>query len=241
MKLPHRRQFLHLAAGAAALPTASHMATAQTYPARPITIVVPYAAGGGSDVVARVVGEHMRATLGQPVLIENVVGAGGGIGLRRVARAPSDGYTIVMGNWGTHVALGAIYQLDFDLLDFAPVAQLAGQPGLIATRKTVPVSNLRELIAWLKTNQDKVSVGTSGVGGESHVWGVFFQNVISVHLQFVPYRGAGPATNDLVAGHIDLMINDSVNFLPYLRAGAIKAFAVLSKNRHRGPRRPHRR
>jgi tripartite-type tricarboxylate transporter receptor subunit TctC len=230
VKLP-RRKFLHLAAGAVALPAVSRIARAQVYPTRPITIVVPYAAGGGSDVVARVVGEHMRATLGQPALIENVVGAGGAIGLRRVARAPSDGYTLVMGNWGTHVALGATYQLDFDLLDFAPIAQLPGQPGMIATRKTVPVSNLRELIAWLKANQDKVSVGTSGVGGASHVWGVFFQNAIGVHLQFVPYRGAGPATNDLVAGHIDLMINDSSNFLPYLRAGAIKAFAVLSKNR----------
>jgi tripartite-type tricarboxylate transporter receptor subunit TctC len=159
-----RRQFLHLAAGAAVLPTASRIARAQAYPTRPITIVVPYAAGGQFDVVARVVGEHMRATLGQPVLIENVVGAGGTIGLRRVARAPSDGYTIVMGNWGTHVALGAIYQLDFDLLDFAPVAQLPGQPGMIATRKTLPVSNLRELIAWLKANQDK------GVGRHFRGW-----------------------------------------------------------------------
>jgi tripartite-type tricarboxylate transporter receptor subunit TctC len=226
-----RRQFLHLTAGAAVLPTASRIARAQAYPTRPITIVVPYTAGGQSDVVARIVGEHMRATLGQPVLIENVAGAGGTIGLRRVARAPSDGYTIVMGNWGTHVALGATYQLDFDLWDFEPIAQLPSQPGLIATRMTVPVTNLRELIAWLKANQDKVSVGTSGVGGESHVWGVLFQNVIGVHLQFVPYRGAGPATNDLVAGHIDLMINVSSNFVPHLRGGAIKAFAVLSKNR----------
>ena len=144
MKLPHRRQFLHLAAGVAALPAVSRIARAQTYPARPITIVVPVAAGGQSDVTARIVGEHMRATLGQPVLIENVSGAAGTIGLRRVAHGPSDGYTIVMGNWGTHVALGATYQLDFDLLDFAPIAQLPSQPGLIATRKTVPVSNLRE-------------------------------------------------------------------------------------------------
>ena len=228
MKLPHRRQFLHLAAGVAALPAVSRIARAQTYPARPITIVVPVAAGGQSDVTARIVGEHMRATLGQPVLIENVSGAAGTIGLRRVAHGPSDGYTIVMGNWGTHVALGATYQLDFDLLDLTPVAQLPTFPCLIATRKTVPASNLRELIAWLKANQDKVSVGTSGVGGASHVWGVFFQNVVGVHLQFVPYRGAGPATNDLVAGHIDLMLNTSTNFLPHLRVGAIKAFAVLT-------------
>jgi tripartite-type tricarboxylate transporter receptor subunit TctC len=226
-----RRRFLRLAAGAATLPAVSRVATAQTYPSRPITMIVPVAAGGASDAVARILAERMRQSLGRPIIVENVVGAAGTIGLRRAARAPSDGYTIGMGNWGTHVALGATYQLDFDLLDFAPVAQLPGQPGMIATRKTVPVSNLRELIAWLKANQDKVSVGTSGIGGESHVWGISFQNAIGVRLQFVPYRGAGPATNDLVAGHIDLMINVSSNFVPHLRGGAIKAFATLSKNR----------
>jgi len=227
-----RRQFLGLAAGAAALPAVSRIARAQTYPSRPITIVVPYAAGGPTDVIARVLGNRMRQALGQPVLLENVVGAGGSIGLRRVARASSDGYTVGIGNWGTHVALGVTYQLDYDLLkDFEPVAQIPGNPMLIVTGKAVPANNLKELIAWLKTNQEKVSVGTSGVGGGSHVAGVFFQNAIRARFQYVPYRGAGPATNDLVAGQIDLMIGAPADVLPHLRAGTMKAYAVMTRSR----------
>jgi tripartite-type tricarboxylate transporter receptor subunit TctC len=230
MKIP-RRQFLHLA-GAAVLPALSRMARAQAYPARPITIIVPYAAGGPSDVIARVLGQRMRGILGQPVLIENVVGAGGSIGLGRVVRAAPDGYTVVLGNWGTHLALGAAYQLDFDLLkDFEPVAQLPSNPLLIVTRKAVPAYDLKGLIAWLKANQDKVSVGTSGVGGASHIAGVFFQNAIGARFQFIPYRGAGPAMNDMIAGQIDLMIDASPDVLPHLRAGSIKAFAVMTQSR----------
>jgi tripartite-type tricarboxylate transporter receptor subunit TctC len=231
MKIP-RRQFLRLTAGAAALPAFSRVVSAQTYPTRPITIVVPYAAGGPSDVIARVLGDRMRQALGQPVLIENVVGAGGSIGLRRVARASPDGYTVSLGNWGTHVALGVIYQLDYDLLkDFEPVAQIPGNPMLIVTGKAVLANNLKELIAWLKANQEKVSVGTSGVGGGSHVAGVFFQNAIGARFQYVPYRGAGPAINDLVAGQIDLMVDSSADVLPHLRAGTLKAYAVMTKSR----------
>ena len=227
-----RRQFLHLAAVAVALPAVSRIAWAQTYPARPLTIIVPYAAGGPTDVIARVLAERMRAQLGQPVLIENVVGAGGSIALGRVARASPDGYTIVLGNWGTHAALGAVYKLDYDLLkDFEPVAQVPGISNIIVTRKTVPANNLKELIAWLKANQDKVSVGTSGVGGASHIAGVFFQNAIGARFQFVPYRGAAPAMNDLVAGQIDLMVDGSPNCLPHLRTGAIKAYAVTTQSR----------
>jgi tripartite-type tricarboxylate transporter receptor subunit TctC len=231
MRIP-RRRFLYLAAGAAALPALSRVARAQAYPSRPITIIVAYAAGGPSDVIARVLVERMRGQLGQPVLVENVVGAGGSIALGRVARASPDGYTIVLGNWGTHVALGAAYKLDYDLLkDFEPVAQVPGNPMMIVTRKTVPANNLKELIAWLKANQDKVSVGTSGVGGGSHIAGVFFQNAIGARFQFVPYRGAGPAMNDLVAGQIDLMVDASPDCLPHLRAGAIKAYAVMTQSR----------
>jgi len=227
-----RRQFLHLAAGATALPAVSRIARAQAYPSRPITIVVPYAAGGPTDVIARVLGQQMRGQLGQPVLVENVVGAGGSIALGRVAHAPRDGYTVVLGNWGTHVALGAVYKLDYDLLkDFEPVAQVPGNLMIIVTRKTVPANNLKELIAWLKGNQDKVTVGTSGVGGGSHIAGVFFQTAISARFQFVPYRGAGPAMNDLVAGQIDLMVDASPDCLPHLRAGAIKAYAVMTQSR----------
>jgi tripartite-type tricarboxylate transporter receptor subunit TctC len=231
MKL-QRRQFLHLAAGAAALPAVSRIVSAQTYPTRPITVVVPSAAGGPTDVIARVLGQQMRGQLGQPVLVENVVGAGGSIALGRVARASPDGYTVVLGNWGTHVALGAVYKLDYDLLkDLEPVAQVPGNPIFIVTRKTVPASDLKELIAWLKANQDKVAVGTSGVGGASHIIGVFFQNAIGTHFQFVPYRGGGPAMNDLVAGQIDLMVDASPDCLPHLHAGAIKAYAVMAQRR----------
>jgi tripartite-type tricarboxylate transporter receptor subunit TctC len=231
MKLP-RRQFLHLVAGAAALPAVSRIAMTQPYPSRPITIVVPYAAGGATDLIARVLGDRMGRALGQPVLVENVVGSGGSIGLRRVARASPDGYTVVVGNWGTHVALGATYELDYDLFgDFEPIAQLPGPPVLIVTKKAVPANDLKELIAWLKANQDKVSVGTSGVGGTSHVAGVFLQNAIGARFQYVPHRGAGRAIDDLVAGHTDLMVDASPNVLPHLRAGTVKAYAVMTTGR----------
>jgi tripartite-type tricarboxylate transporter receptor subunit TctC len=231
MKIP-RRQFLHLAAGAAVVPAVSRIAMTQPYPLRPITIVVPYAAGGATDLIARVLGDRLGRALGQPVLVENVVGAGGSIGLRRVARASPDGYTVVIGNWGTHVALGVTYRLDYDLFeDFEPIAQLPGPPVLIVTKKAVPANNLKELIAWLKTNQDKVSVGTSGVGGTSHVAGVFLQNAIGARFQYVPHRGAGRAIDDLVAGHTDLMVDASPNVLPHLRAGRIKAYAVMTTSR----------
>jgi tripartite-type tricarboxylate transporter receptor subunit TctC len=218
-----------LAAAIAIVPWA---APAQVYPSRPITLVVPYAAGGPTDVIARVFGERMRTSLGQPLLVENIVGAGGAIGLGRVARAAPDGYTILIGNVGTHVFLGATYRLDYDLLtDFSPVAQIVANPALIVTRKTVPANKLTELIAWLKVNQEKISVGTAGVGAGSHIAGVVFQNRIGARFQFVPYRGAGPAMNDLVAGQIDLMADASPNSLPHLRAGRIKAHAVMSKSR----------
>ena len=232
MKFPHRRHFLHLAAGAAAVLAVSRIARAQTYPVRPITLVVPYAAGGPTDVIARVLAERMRASLGQPLLIENVVGAGGTIALGRVARAAPDGYTILIGNLGSNVFLGATYRLDYDLVtDFSPVAQVVTNPTVIVTRKSVPANNLMELVAWLKANQGKVSVGTSGVGAGSHIAGLLIQTRIGVRFQFMPYRGAGPAMNDLVAGQIDLMADASPDCLPQLRAGNIKAYAVMSKSR----------
>jgi tripartite-type tricarboxylate transporter receptor subunit TctC len=207
-------------------------APAQVYPVRPVTIVVPYAAGGPTDVVARVLAERMRSSLGQPVLIENVIGAGGAIGLARVVHAAPDGYTVGIGNWGTHVGLGVIYRLDFDLVkDFAPVALLPNNPMLVVTRKDVPAGDLRELTGWLKTNENKVSVGTSGVGGASHVAGVLFQNIIGGRFQFIPYRGAGPAMNDLVAGQIDLMLDSIPNSLQHVRSGAIRAYAVTANAR----------
>src|SRR5882672_2534876 len=231
MKLS-RRQFLHLAAGAAALPAVSRFAWAQTYPTRPITFVVPFAAGGPVDAMARVLGERMRATLGQPILVESVTGAGGSIGVGRVARASPDGYTVSIGHWSTHVVNGAIYDLPYDLLkDLEPVAQLPSNPQWIVAKKSVPASNLKELIAWLKANESRVSAGTAGPGSASHVAGVYFQNITGTHFPFVPYRGTGPALTDLMAGQIDLIVDQTSNSMAQVKAGTIKAFAVTAKAR----------
>jgi tripartite-type tricarboxylate transporter receptor subunit TctC len=227
-----RRQFLHSGVGAAVLPALSRLAKAQGYPVRPVTMVVPYAAGGPLDAIARIMSERMRLSLGQPIVIENATGAGGTIGVLRVVRAAPDGYTVSFGNFSSHTVLGATYQLPFDLLtDLEPVARLPENPMLIVTRKSVPANNLKELFVWLKDNQNKVSVGTSGVGGGSHIAGVFLQNVVGARFQFVPYRGAGPAMNDMVAGQIDLMVDATPNSLPHVRAGSIKAYAVTAKTR----------
>jgi tripartite-type tricarboxylate transporter receptor subunit TctC len=205
---------------------------ADAYPSRPITIVVPFAAGGPSDIVARILVESMRRSLGQPLVVENVVGAGGSIGSARVARSTPDGYTIGIGNWGTHVANGMIYSLPFDLLkDFVPVVMLPSEPLMIAAKKTMPVDNLKELVAWLKANPNKASSATSGIGGPSHVAGILFGKETKTQFQLVPYRGAGPAMQDLVAGQVDMMIGGPSVALPHMRSGNIKIFAVAAKVR----------
>jgi tripartite-type tricarboxylate transporter receptor subunit TctC len=228
-----RRQFLHLASGAVALPALSRIASAQTYPTRPITMFVPYGAGGPTDTIGRIIAEGMRATLGQPVIIENVAGASGTIGVGRVARAGGDGYTLAIGNWATHVLNGAVFALPYDLLkDFEPIAQIASDPPLIVAKKSMPAGNLRELIAWLKANPDKASAGTGGAGSVSHVGGVFFQKETDTRFQFVPYRlGVVAAMQDLVAGHIDMMFSVAASAVPQLRAGTIKGYAVTAKSR----------
>jgi tripartite-type tricarboxylate transporter receptor subunit TctC len=207
-------------------------AVAQTYPSRPITMVVPLGVGGSTDVIARIMAEGMRASLGQPIIVENTTGAGGTIGVGRVARAAPDGYTIGIGQWGTNVASGAIYPLQYDLIkDFEPVALIATQPFLIVAKKSVPANNLVELIAWLKANANKASQGNSGIGTPSHVGGILFQNAIGVHLTMVPYRGAGQSMQDLVAGQIDVMLDTPALSLPQVRGGTIKAYAVTAKSR----------
>ena len=207
-------------------------ATAQTYPSRPITMVVPYSAGGPTDTIARIMAERMRGPLGQTVIVENVTGAGGTIGVGRVARSAPDGYTISIGHWGTHVVNGAIYALQYDVLnDFEPVAMIATNPQLIVAKKAVPAKDLKELVAWLKTNSATATQGTAGYGTASHISGVYLQNLTGTRYQFVPYRGAGPAMQDLVAGQIDLMIDQAANSLPQVRAGTIKAYAVTDKVR----------
>ena len=210
----------------------SRIASAQAYPSRPITAVVAFAAGGSGDTIARILAEHMRKTLGQTIVIENVGGAAGSIGVGSVARAPADGYTLIFGNWPTHVLNGAIYALPYHVLnDFEPIAQLATESIVIVAKKAMPPNDLKGLIAWLKANPDKASAGTTGAGGVGHVIGIFFQKETGTQFQFVPYRGVGPAMQDLVAGQIDLMFDTSANSLPQVRAGSIKAYAVTSKTR----------
>jgi tripartite-type tricarboxylate transporter receptor subunit TctC len=231
MKLP-RRNFLHLAAGAAALPTLPRFAWAEAYPTRPITMVVPFAAGGPTDTIARVIVDGMRVSLGQPVIIENVTGAAGSIAVGRVARAAPDGYTVSIGQWGSHVTNGAIYTLQYDLLnDFAPVSWIATGTPLIVSRNDLPTKDLRELIAWLKANPGKASQGTAGAGSPQHIAGIYFQNETATRFQFVPYRGVAPAMQDLVAGQIDFMIDQATNSLPQLRGGRIKGYAAATKRR----------
>jgi tripartite-type tricarboxylate transporter receptor subunit TctC len=230
MKIP-RRRFLRLAMGTATLPVISRIAWSQTYPMRPVTWLVPYPAGGGADSVARVMAEHMRTLLGQPVVIENVAGATGSIGVGRVARAEPDGYTLVLGNWNTHVVNGAVYALPYDVLgDFKPVALLVTFYPVLVARKDLPATNLTELVAWLKANPDKASSGTTGVGGQGHLAGVLFQNLTGTRFQHVPYRGNAPALQDLISGQIDFMFADQ-SALPQVQAGSIKAIAVVGPNR----------
>jgi tripartite-type tricarboxylate transporter receptor subunit TctC len=227
-----RREFLRLAAGAAALPAMSRLARAQAYPSRPITIVVPFAAGGPTDTIARIMGQRMRQSLGQTFVIENVTGAAGSIGVGRVARASPDGYTVGIGHWSTHVVNGAIYQLPYDVLnDFEPISLVASNPQLIVAKKTLPPNDLKELIAWLKANPDKASEGTAGAGSASHVSGAYFQKATGTSFQFVPYRGTGPAMQDLVAGQIDIMFDQAANSLPQVRNGSVKVYAVTAKSR----------
>jgi tripartite-type tricarboxylate transporter receptor subunit TctC len=206
--------------------------TAQVYSSRPITMIVPFPAGGSVDAVGRIVAEGMRVSLGQTVVVENVAGAAGSIGVGRVARAAADGYTLSMGQWGTHVANGAIYALPYDVLrDFEPLALIASNPYLVLTKNSVPANDLKGLIAWLRANPDKALVGTPGVGSAAHIGGIFFQNAIGTRFQFVPYRGGAPAMQDLLAGQIDMMFDSPANSLSQVRAGTIKAHAVTAEGR----------
>jgi tripartite-type tricarboxylate transporter receptor subunit TctC len=207
-------------------------AQAQPYPSRPITMVVPFAAGGPTDTLARIIGERMRQALGQTIIIENTTGAAGSIAVGRVARSAPDGYTLGIGHWSTHVVNGAIYPLTYDLLkDLDPVALLPSNPQLIVATNGVPAKDLKELVAWVKANQSKVSAGTAGAGSASHVGGLYFEKFTDTRLTFVPYRGTGPAMLDLMAGQINLMLDQSSNSLPQVREGKIRAFAVTANKR----------
>jgi tripartite-type tricarboxylate transporter receptor subunit TctC len=227
-----RRTFLRFAACACALPAVSRTAWAQSYPTRPITIIVPFLPGGVSDVMARLMAEPMRRFLGQPVVVENVAGVGGSIGAGHAVRAAADGYTLSIGTTSSHVLTGALYSLRWDLVkDLDPVAPLVSEPLMIVGRNGIPARDLNELVGWLKANPDKASQGTAGAGGLGHVTGLVFQQRTDTRFQFVPYRGGGPALQDLLAGRIDLEMEPSSNFLDQLRAGNLKAFAVAAKTR----------
>jgi tripartite-type tricarboxylate transporter receptor subunit TctC len=207
-------------------------ATAQAYPSRPITIVAPYPAGGAFDTVGRIVADRMKEPLGQPVIIENVAGANGSIGVGRVARASPDGYTLCLGYWGTHVLNAAIYPLQYDpLTDFEPISLLVTNPQVIVSKNALPAKDLRELIAWLKANPDKATLATVGPGSPIHIAGFFFQQLTGTRFQVVPYRGGAPLMQDLVAGQVDLSIPQAAVVLPQVRAGKIRAYAVTAKAR----------
>jgi len=221
---------LLLAIASVAMTTKS--SCAQAYPARPITMVVGYGVGGPSDTIARIVADRMKSVLGQPIVIENVTGAAGSLGLGRLARAAPDGYTIGLGDWSTLCVNGAIYNLPYDVVkDFAPISMLPSAPQIIVTRAVVPTKNLTELIAWLKMNQSKVSYGTSGIGSPSHVSGVLLQNVTGAKFQLVPYRGAAQVMIDMISGQIDLSMFPATVALQQLRAGNARAYAVTAKTR----------
>jgi tripartite-type tricarboxylate transporter receptor subunit TctC len=221
-----------LSAIAALLVSSMGGALAQSYPSRPITIIVPFPAGGPIDVLPRIIADRMRITLGQNVVVENVPGAGGSIGLGRVARATADGYTIASGGWGTNVLNPVIYNLPYEVVnDFEPIALLPGTSLLLGARVGLPARNLSELASWTKINEDKISIGTAGIGTASHFAALMFQRATGTKLQLVNYRGGPQALQDLLAGRIDLFFNQAALFFPHMRQEKMKSYAVLAPRR----------
>jgi tripartite-type tricarboxylate transporter receptor subunit TctC len=211
---------------------AATSAAAQPYPNKSVTVIVPFAAGGPSDALARLMGDRMKATLGQSFVVENVTGAAGSIGVGRAVKSVPDGYTISFGHLGTHVANGAIYPLPYDMLtDLEPVVLLPSNPMVVVSRGNLPATNLKELIAWLKANQDKATAGTAGAGSGAHIAGVYLQTLTGLKLQFVPYRGTAPALNDLVGGQIDIIVDQASNSMQQIRSGRIRAYAITDSKR----------
>jgi tripartite-type tricarboxylate transporter receptor subunit TctC len=227
-----RRIFIAALAVSAAVLAAAGSAQAQTFPSKPITVVIPLAAGGAVDTNVRIMLESMRATLGQPILVENNGGAGGVTGINRVARAAPDGYTISVGTWGTHVVNAFVYSTPYDLAqDFEPVALLPSVPHWFIARKNLPPQDFKEFIAYLKENSGKVTAASVGAGGSSAVCGYYFGKATGTSSTLVPYRGGAPALQDIVAGNVDMMCDLAANSLGQVRAGTIKAYAVTSKKR----------
>jgi tripartite-type tricarboxylate transporter receptor subunit TctC len=225
-----RRDVLGLiTASVAAKPLA---AFAETYPSHPLTMIVPFPAGGATDVLARVLGEKMKESLGQPIVVENVAGAAGSLALGRVMRSPADGYTLSIGTSTTHMLTGGLYDLPLNLLtDLDPIIMIGSEPLLIVAKKDFPANNVKELIAWLKANPDKASVGIAGVGATGHLTGLAFQKETGTKFQAIPYKGNAPVMQDLAAGQIDFAIEPSSNFLSLVQGGKIKPIAITSAQR----------
>jgi tripartite-type tricarboxylate transporter receptor subunit TctC len=207
-------------------------AAAENYPSHPITVIVPFSAGGPSDAMMRILAERMKLPLGETILIENVTGAGGSLGVGRTVRSAPDGYTIGFGHLGTNVANGAIYKLGYDLVaDLEPVVMLPSNPMIIVSKNAVPAKSLKELLEWLKSRPVPAAAGTAGAGSGSHIAGLYFENATGIKLQYVPYRGTGPALNDLVAGQIDIIVDQLSNSINQVRAGTIRGYAVTDTKR----------
>jgi putative tricarboxylic transport membrane protein len=234
MKLPHRRQFLHLAAGVAAVPIVSRVAKAQAYPTRPITMIVPFAAGGPSDVAARIVSEHMSRTLGQRLVVENVVGAGGTTGSLRGMRANPDGYTIQMGHLGTHAISVSLYpNLSYKPdADFEPIGVVVHQPILIATKKDFPATDIREFIAYVKANSEKLNMAHTGVGSNSFSYALVLNATLGTKPTMVPFGSNAPAMTALLGGQVDYFMATILDIAQHYGSGAVKVLAFGGTKRH---------
>jgi tripartite-type tricarboxylate transporter receptor subunit TctC len=208
-------------------------ASAQGYPTRPVTFIVPYGAGGPVDTMARTMSEAMRTSLGQPIVIENITGANGTIGVGRAVKAAPDGYTVSIGNWPSHITNGAIYNLSYDIQrDFVPVARLPQNPYIAVVRKDHPAKDFKALIAWLKANPDKATEGTAGLGSGQHISGVYFQKITGTKFQFVPYKaGSAEIIRDIIAGQIDFTFDQAITSLSHIKGGNVKGYAVTSDKR----------
>jgi tripartite-type tricarboxylate transporter receptor subunit TctC len=232
MKRPHRRQFLHLAAGAASLPAVSRIAWAQAYPSRPVRIVVPFAPGGTFDIMARLIGQWLTEKLGQPFVIENRAGAGGNIGTELVVRAPADGYTLLLVGAANAISATLYEKLNFNFIrDIVPVAGIARVPEVMVVNPSLPATTVRELIAYTKANPNKLTMASGGIGTLSHVEGELFKMMTGVNLVHVPYRGLGPALTDLLGGQVQVMFASISASIEYVRAGKLRALAVTTATR----------
>lgn len=206
--------------------------SAQAWPVKPISIVVPFSAGGPTDTLARIMSEPMRRFLGQTVVVENVTGAGGSIGVGKVVRSAPDGYTVSIGHWGTHVVNGAYYKLDYDLLrDLDPVGMFADNPQVVVSNMSVPAKDLKELVAWIKSNPDRLKFGTGGIGGASHMAGIYFMNRVGAKTEYIAYRGGAPAMAALLGGEVNVYVTQVASAVPQTRQGKIRAYMVTAKNR----------